>query len=153
MVDSTLYFSHVEQFKVLVCRKCEHCISPGGTEVHLRRSHRDIPLIVRKELIAFSDNLALDYPEAITAPCSCITMINGLKVIDGFKCMECGCLCGTEKSMRQHCKTQHGQFQNKGEKIKVLRQSLMVYRHPLDPSTYSDLLSRLAFEIFRGYAT
>lgn len=115
MVDVTLFFSHVEQFKVLVCVKCEYCIQPARAEAHLRRSHKDIPLTVRKELIEFCANLSLDQPEAIASPLSCIAMIKGLKLVNGFKCMECGYLLGTEKSMGQHCQTRHGQFKNMGE--------------------------------------
>lgn len=115
MVDTALFFSHVEQFKVLVCMKCEYCIQPGGAEAHLRRSHKDVSLAVRKELVEFCASLLLDQPEAVASPHSCVAMINGLKLVDGFKCMECEHLSGTERSIRQHCKTQHGRFKSTGE--------------------------------------
>jgi hypothetical protein len=92
------YVRYVEEYKVLLCIRCEHAIVPGsGIRRHLIDHHKEIPLVLRKKIIVYAASLQLDGPRSCMAKCTETTrMLNGFTLIDGWKCgeqMDNGTIC------------------------------------------------------------
>ena len=76
---------YVEQYKVVVCRTCKYCIRPGGSYQHFRRWHKDLGLLVRKELQSYCDALDLANPKDVPVHTDGAT-IDGLTLYTGRRC-------------------------------------------------------------------
>jgi hypothetical protein len=104
------YVTYNAEYKVLVCRSHKFGIAPDYVERHLRESHKGIPLETRQAIVDYSGTLDLAAPGDIAIPSETVQPINELCIIDGFRCMYDGCseLRGTNGSMKEHCKRDHG---------------------------------------------
>lgn len=100
---------------VLVCRTHRYCLRPGGTKEHFREFHKSLALRVRQELVKYSDALGvrLVAPKEVRSPPEGSTPIEGLELLEGCKCTECGYLCGRIATAREHAKS-HGWTKSKG---------------------------------------
>jgi hypothetical protein len=102
------YLRYDTEFKVLICLSCQHCLTRLGVEKHFQRCHRVVPINVRKQLVRFSEGLAIVEPKDVRMPLIEIKPIAGLKVVEGVICDVCGSLYGTVPSMEIHCWKEHG---------------------------------------------
>jgi hypothetical protein len=107
---------YVEEYKVLLCISCGHGIVPGsGIRRHLIDHHKEIPLALRKKIIAYGASLELDEPHTCMAKLSSsMTVLNGFTLIHGWKCNEflddgsvCRKVYGSAEKMRKHCSEKH----------------------------------------------
>ena len=114
MENKNAYLLYVREFEALICRSCQYALTPRGVARHLQRSHRSIPIHIRKDIVKFSDQFTAKEPEEIQSPNTEIEAIDGLKVIDGFACESCNALYGSLLSMKVHCQRTHGWTESKG---------------------------------------
>jgi hypothetical protein len=117
-----LYVSYFNDYKVLLCRLCKHCISPIENSIrrHFRIHHKSIALNTRRAIIQYGKLLQLIEPEEINSPVGDIEAIRGLELSAGLCCQEkygeekCHHCCITEGSMKIHCIAEHGWIKSKG---------------------------------------
>jgi hypothetical protein len=64
--DVDKYILYNEEYRVLICREHQHCLSPKNVTLHLRRSHEALPLSLRKKIVADKKHLDLRRPTALT---------------------------------------------------------------------------------------
>jgi len=103
------YIIYNNDYNVIICRQHGFAIPPDWIRRHFQDSHKGIPLETRKEMIEYSKSLELCQPTQVVLPDS-IMPINGLTIIDGYKCCyePCVKLSSTVKSMEKHCGSAHG---------------------------------------------
>jgi hypothetical protein len=98
---------YLEEYKVLICRACQHAINPSGVIRHFKDYHtKEVPPRLRVELSIWSENKNLVEPNEAVIPVASGAIPN-IKVIDGFECIECGKLTGSIGSMKVHCQVEH----------------------------------------------
>lgn len=103
------YVTYNSEYKVLICRQHKYCISPDGILRHFRNFHKAVPLATRKAIGDYSKTLDLAALTDIATPHAPVQPVEGLTIVNGFKCSYEGCsvLRGTEMSIKQHCKEIH----------------------------------------------
>jgi RNase P subunit RPR2 len=87
--EANRYLRYEAAFQVLICLNCQHCLTPGGVENHLRRVHQWMPIAVRKELVKYSKGLIIAQTGEARTPLGEIDAIEGLKVTKGVICDSC----------------------------------------------------------------
>jgi|ERR1700733_14141514 len=107
MMDA--YVTYNAQYQVLICRQHQYAITPDWITRHFQDSHQGIPLATRQAIVEYSQQVDLAMPENVATPVLPVESIAGLNIIHGFQCQyeECSELCGTEGSMRKHCRRTH----------------------------------------------
>ena len=99
---------YLPEYRVLICRSCELSIRPGdGIKRHLMDFHLTWPLSLRKSIAVYASQLRLAPLQDVTPPDRQSPPIRELKVYDGYYYCTYTYLCGTEKSMQEHCKRDH----------------------------------------------
>jgi hypothetical protein len=81
----------------------------------LREHHGDISLNSWQKLVEYADGLTLVNPSQTRIPDEPIPIIEGLTVINGFRCISCGALYPKDTSMETHCRGKHGWTLIKGQ--------------------------------------
>ena len=81
---------------------------------HFQRLHKSVSTSVRKWLNDFMSRLRVSRAEDMKLPLVEIKAIEGLEVIDGFECQDCGGLFGTLRSIQNHCRDRHGWVKSRG---------------------------------------
>jgi Orsellinic acid/F9775 biosynthesis cluster protein D len=96
---------YVPRYRVVVCLACKYCIRPNGAYEHLRRWHKDLARVVRKELEDYCAELDLAAMEDVVNPIDKV-VIDGLKLHYGNKCKLDGCnyLCAKESMAVSHAR-------------------------------------------------
>ena len=99
-------------YGVLLCTICKepHCIPLRGVEQHLRDFHKDtLTKKHRAELVKYAHSLKeqLVNPKDVVTPPKENGPVPGLYKINGWKCLICQKLLGTEDSIQMHCRP-HG---------------------------------------------
>ena len=109
IVTMNEYVTYNAEYKVLICRQHKYGISPDGILRHFRDFHKAVPLATRQAIGDYSKTLDLATPTEVGTPCEPVQPVQGLMVINGFRCEYNGCseLRGTEMSMKQHCWETH----------------------------------------------
>jgi uncharacterized C2H2 Zn-finger protein len=113
-IDVHSYVLYLSEFNALICRTCQHGLTREGVARHFQRHHKSISNRIRKQLSSFASSLRVSNVDEIIFPSVEIEAIDGLDVIDGFACQECGWLYGTLKSIQKHCRARHGWVQANG---------------------------------------
>ena len=108
MLNLNDYLFYLENQRLIVCKSCRYCLQPDGVERHLRTEHEAVPLVVRKELVKYVDGLELVSFVELVSPTDVIQAFECLKVTNGFMCLICDGLYGTEESMRVYCRAMYG---------------------------------------------
>jgi len=111
MTDISEYLIFLPKEQVLVCGSCKYALSSEGVHRHFQRTHKAIPLQVRKKLVDYTKTLSLCSPNNVEIPTGISHGFDCLKLIKGFCCSTCGELCGTELCMKEHWK-KHGPKQS-----------------------------------------
>jgi hypothetical protein len=104
MIDESKYLLYLPEQQLLICRTCKYCLHPDGVENHLQRKHLAIPLKIRKELVSYVRGLTLRSPSEVITPVTVVSAFEWLEVIQGFRCSVCNSLCGTPRSIQEHCR-------------------------------------------------
>ena len=100
------------EYKVLVCTLCKerHCIPLKGLADHLHDFHKEVlSKKQRRELIKYGKTFQsqLIDPKKIRESHESGRAVTELHKINGYECMTCQKLLGTELSIRIHCRI-HG---------------------------------------------
>src|SRR5579862_4902021 len=123
------YVIYNERYSALICLTCGYALNADGIENHLRRKHKDVPMSSRKRIQDWTDTLVIKGPKDIEIPDEEITAIEGLKVIDGFICLNCDALYGSTVSMVHHCQDKHGWRSWKGIALPFASLFSRCYKH------------------------
>jgi predicted metal-binding protein len=113
-IDPFVYLLYVPEYSALICRSCRYCLTPRGVGRHFQWQHKTISCGERDQLVKFAECLTVSRPEDIEVPSEEIAAIEGLDVIDGFKCGECEGLYGTMRSIQNHCRDRHDWVKSRG---------------------------------------
>jgi hypothetical protein len=107
-------FTPLQEYLVILCRKCQHAIRPSGIVEHLRHSSHKIPASharqVEETVKAWGG--CVEDPQFLELPKSVRRPIEGLAVhTDGLLCTittDCGYVCRSRESLRRHWREGHG---------------------------------------------
>lgn len=101
-----LEFNH--QFQVLICLQCRYAVQKTALESHLLR-HKIYRGERRRLLLSLSEHPILD-PDDVQVPTPDSQPIDGLPIIQGYRCTSPGCdsKCASIKRMRRHWSESHG---------------------------------------------
>lgn len=102
-----LYYN--AQHKLLICLECKYAIQRHAVDSHLLR-HK-IYRGERQQLLSVISELELPEPDDVRFPTGPCEPVDGLPVIDGYKCTArgvCGSLYASVKRMRRHWSESHG---------------------------------------------
>ena len=110
--------SYNADYKVLICRTCSHAVKPGdGIKRHFKDTHsRTIDVGVRKLIFKHAKSLSLSSPEEVPIPPSTCPPIDGISLLSGWSCDECGHVCPSERSMQEHCRVEHKWVKSTGQR-------------------------------------
>jgi len=113
---SESHLLYLAQFQTMVCRACEHGLTKHGLRLHFERHHGEISLKERRELENYVKDFHIAETEDVQSPLTKVGIINGLKIHQGFICTSegCGHLRTTLKSIKEHCRGEHGWTLSKG---------------------------------------
>jgi len=84
------YIFYLPNHQVVVCKTCKYCITPFGASKHFRLWHQQIPLVIRKVITGYCNNLLLRVPVQVLIPNN-DTPIPELAVRVGRYCQVDGC--------------------------------------------------------------
>jgi len=113
------YVTYNSTLKILICRKEQHCISPGANKTgesknygiidHFYRSeHKDLTRKDRMTLNQYISNLDIAKPRNVMIPSPEDRPIAGLELHqNGAECLICNELRSNECQMKKHCQ-EHG---------------------------------------------
>lgn len=97
-----------EKYKALVCIVCGICIKPSPADKrHLMDLHGEWPLELRKDILTYASRLCIAQPEEVVDPEPTEDPLPGLSIHDGWACKNCGYLCTSLGTMKEHCKRTH----------------------------------------------
>jgi hypothetical protein len=104
------YIIYNTRYRVAICRQHGYAIAPDYVLRHFRNSHKTIPLETRQEIAEYAQSLILVSPENVDIPRDMSNPIDGLTIVNGFKCsyIQCRELRGTLVSVQKHCNSIHG---------------------------------------------
>lgn len=95
----------------------------------MRDFHRDVlDKKQRGALIKYADSLTRDlkHPTEVTIPPRELGPVEGLYLMNGFECLQCGFVCGSEDTMSEyHCRSKHGWVI--GQSLMWKKQKIQVY--------------------------
>lgn len=117
--DASNYVFYSEEWKVLIClhEDCKHCLTPNGIWLHFQRYHTEAyNLQVRRQIKSYAETLALVHPSEILVPRDMPPPIKGLRVWNGWQCLECFKVGPVKGGAIQHCRTEHGWTDSRGIK-------------------------------------
>ena len=118
MEIATKYVLFNRELKILICRKEQHCISPGsgsnaprnsGVSDHFYRTeHKALPNGHRAAIAEYVCQLEIADPQDVEIPSPDSKPIPGLALYrDGAECLVCNELTTNVKHMKIHCRTKH----------------------------------------------
>jgi hypothetical protein len=104
------YVTYNTEYKLLICRQHKCGIARDYIQRHFRRYHQTVPLAMRDAIVDYSKTIDLAPPQNIAVVEEMVHAIEGLTVTDGYQCTyyDCSEVRGTEGSMKEHCKKDHG---------------------------------------------
>lgn len=110
MNSITEYIIHNQEHSIVICRQCKFAIPPGWIPRHFRESHSTIPIDLRNKINQVCIDLQLNEPDQILIPREECEAIEGLELMNGFKCGydDCGKYTKTNTTMKKHCRAKHG---------------------------------------------
>jgi len=114
MTDVNKYLTHLSKQQVLVCRDCKYCLQPNDIQRHLQTKHLAISLDVRQELVRYAEELLLPISSEVVTSTTIVPAFECLEVTDEFCCLICDSLCGTIRSVEEHCRCVHQWTKSKG---------------------------------------
>ncbi len=116
MADSTVadvYFKHLVEYALLVCRECRHGVLPSQVKSHLQRAHR----VKRKQAEVVADEVSswarlIEYASELEVPRQAIKPIPQLPVYtDGLMCRihpdHCRQIFRSERVIKNHWRDAH----------------------------------------------
>ena len=97
------------EYRVLICRECKYAIQKSAFGSHLLR-HK-VYRRERQRLLSAIARLDILEPDDVQLPSLGSPPVDGLPIIEGFKCTAAGCenLCASSKRMRIHWSERHGE--------------------------------------------
>ncbi len=106
---------HNKDHRVAICVACRQCVVPkDGVARHLKDHHRDWPLALRKDIVAYCASLSLAKPEEVQHPTNIQQPIEGLALQQGWKCEACEYCCISKDNITEHSKRSHKWTKRKG---------------------------------------
>lgn len=106
------YVLHLDQWKVLICLhdRCNYALVPQGISRHLKKHHGEhYDLQLRREIVSYSEGVALVSPSEIDTPVDVPPPIEGLRIMDGWRCKNCSKVGQAIGGGVEHCRKAHGQ--------------------------------------------
>jgi len=105
VIDDFYYNSN---FDVLICKKCEYCVTNSGVNYHLIMHHKDLLLNTRKNIVSLCKNYQLLNQDEIILPEFFKYKFPYLKIYsDLYSCNLCEFAIKNLKSVGFHLKSQH----------------------------------------------
>ncbi|KAF2732263.1 hypothetical protein EJ04DRAFT_497248 [Polyplosphaeria fusca] len=100
------------EYGVVICRECQYAIQKSALESHLLK-HK-IYRNERQRLVSTLSQLELLEPDEVRLPSPSSGPIDGLPVIDGYRCTiaACGRLYASTIRIKRHCSEMHGNGQS-----------------------------------------
>lgn len=118
LTDVSQYFRYLSEYKALICMsECHFCLRPNGVRRHLQDYHNHIPLSTRQKLCTYANGLSLSDPSEIQLPSNPISLIEGLKELEGVRCISCSAVELKDRKMKRHCEDAHGWSPEQGTLI------------------------------------
>lgn len=143
--DSNGLLLYNTQYRVLICRQCQYAIQKSAVESHLLR-HK-IYRTERQRLLTSIAKLVLVEPEDVLLLNSTSLPIEGLPIIEGYRCTLSGChhLCASEKRMKRHWNESHEDIKHpileenlREAKLQTFFRGTKIRYFEVDTSTASD---------------
>jgi hypothetical protein len=104
----TNFVLYNQKHKVVICVACGIAIKPSpGDKRHLKDTHRNWSLKLRKEILEYTSQLDLVQPEQVVDPGPAEPAIPGLKLYDGYACGQCPYYSSSSGTMQEHYKHQY----------------------------------------------
>ena len=105
-------FTHLSEYRVVVCKQCQFAVVPSQISRHLRDHHPSVSKECQYKVVSsFQHVQDVAYmKEDIQYPESTCTPVPGLPVYtDGFQCTQGGCqyICRGLKNIQRHCRVVH----------------------------------------------
>jgi hypothetical protein len=110
----TAYFIYNTKYRILICRQCKFVVHRDSLQRHLERRHGDRDWQIRNQLVVYARTLDLIPIKEMKLLQPDAEVIEGLDVLDGLNCTDCGYLCATQETMMQHCRRQHSWLKRVG---------------------------------------
>lgn len=110
------YIIYNADFQVVICRICKTAVT-DDVLLHFQRYHGDILLEIRQAIAAHVNGLNVRSVRDVEIPTGEINAIEGIQIVPGFKCIAgsgCQKLCGTARSIEEHCRGAHDWNTTKG---------------------------------------
>ena len=99
------YLIYNEHYEIIICKACGYAVKKNWIKKHLERKHKYLDIKVRKELVECTKELVES--ELIQTPEANCRAIEGLKLMNGFECEECGYVYVEARSIQEHCRSNH----------------------------------------------
>ena len=103
-IDIFEYLLYLLEQQILIYRICKYYLHPNGVENHLQWKYLVISLKICKELMSYIEGLMLQSSSKVITSITIISVFECLEIIQGFCCLACNCLCGTPRSIQEHCR-------------------------------------------------
>jgi hypothetical protein len=112
------YFTHLPQYRIIICKSCRFAIAPQAVKGHLRAQHAPISSRSINHIQSIIDDLGdsvarsaqdVIYPDPNAEPIECLKTYHDALICtssDGSG-QQCGYICGTVTGMQKHCKSIH----------------------------------------------
>ena len=105
---------HLSEWRLIVCRKCQHAIWPAQLQSHLQGPHHRMKIKEAEPIVKTTQSWPnlIEYPIELNIPTQVNSAIPHLAIHhDGLLCdiqpERCQYICRSEKFMKTHCKQKH----------------------------------------------
>lgn len=130
MDQFTKVFTHLPEYGVVVCTRCQYAVVPAQIPGHIKTKHRSISAQQRQsiaEAVATLSNIA-QAAEEVQYPSATSPAVVGLPVYrDRLRCIKetaygtCNYICRERTGITRHCREQH-QWKNPRRRGRVSRE-------------------------------
>ncbi|KAH6658764.1 hypothetical protein F5X68DRAFT_117759, partial [Plectosphaerella plurivora] len=91
-----------EAYRVLLCKLCRYAVRPGGRiERHFRDKHTVKGNLLKEVVFRFGD-AALEDPGTVRLPADGSAAVEGIPVLNGFRCTRCRYLSQSRNNVIYH---------------------------------------------------
>ncbi|KAH0548600.1 hypothetical protein GP486_007856 [Trichoglossum hirsutum] len=114
-------FYYYSQYRVLVCKSCQHAVYPKRIAAHLRSDQHKLPRPLSEEIAnQYVDNDFADPHTEVVTPEGLIEPIDYLLIYrDGLKCSYCNYICRATEVMKRHQRRNHNIKVGRGRRIEL----------------------------------
>jgi Orsellinic acid/F9775 biosynthesis cluster protein D len=112
-------FHYYSDYRVLVCKSCQHAVQPTRIAAHLRGSQHKLPRQQSEEIAnQYKDIQLADPITEQVIPITVITPIEYLPIYhDGLACNQCNYICRSRDWMQRHQREVHNVKIGRGRRL------------------------------------